>query len=721
MGKSTPGRCGYNWTGDYSRARADRDINLPSCCVRETVTADSDRCIWHVKPDEVDEKTVEALTEARASEAVRKQNTPIDEILDGAILSECKLAGFSLSGIAIRDANLTGADLQKTDFTGASLWRADMVDTDLRDADLTDADLRGADLTDSILHSVNLTNAYLWGANLTNVNLENANLINADLRNADLVNVKFCNANLTDANLWNTDLTDADFSDSSLANADLRGADLTEANLWGADLTNADLTGADLTDTDLRYADLTDSSLPNADLSGAQLSNTTLIGAEIPYSNMTNASLSNADLTDAFLWDIDLTAADLFKADLTNASLRNANLADTFLADADLTKAELRLTDLTDADLRNADLTDADLLDADLTGADLRDTNLTDTNLTGVDLTGRLERANFTRANFFDADLRGTEFYGAITTDTQINEGTEFGDHYTDDGEIKKAAWALSQIEELSRQNALPDQVREAFTKRKDRRRNHYWHHSKIPGWLRMYVCRLKTRVNSFFGHLKGTFKRWANAADPPVILFINWFRARLHGTDPETYSNTTDDEAADQPVQTSDDTETAAEAEASDAEATEPESETAPASTDGGIESETTNWERYVNTAKWGWLALSGAIMRYGESARRVVTLSLLTILSFGMAYPFVGGIEDGGTVYTIQFTSEQSLAGLATAGEALLRNLYFSTITFTTIGYANVAPVGPWSRLLVGIESFAGALLMALLVFVLGRQSTR
>jgi len=57
----------------------------------------------------------------------------------------------------------------------------------------------------------------------------------------------------------------------------------------------------------------------------------------------------------------------------------------------------------------------------------------------------------------------------------------------------------------------------------------------------------------------------------------------------------------------------------------------------------------------------------------------------------------------------------------EAIARGLYFSIITFTTIGYANVAPHGPLSRILVGIESLVGAILIALFVYVLGRRVAR
>jgi hypothetical protein len=53
--------------------------------------------------------------------------------------------------------------------------------------------------------------------------------------------------------------------------------------------------------------------------------------------------------------------------------------------------------------------------------------------------------------------------------------------------------------------------------------------------------------------------------------------------------------------------------------------------------------------------------------------------------------------------------------------RGLSFSVVTFSTIGYGDPYPVGTGAKLLVGIESLGGALLIALFVFVLGRQVAR
>ena len=81
---------------------------------------------------------------------------------------------------------------------------------------------------------------------------------------------------------------------------------------------------------------------------------------------------------------------------------------------------------------------------------------------------------------------------------------------------------------------------------------------------------------------------------------------------------------------------------------------------------------------------------------------------------------ILGGGAAAFAAITSLGELGTMAGLDEVLL-NIYFSVITFSTIGYGDLSPAGPWSRLLVGIESIAGALLLALLIFVLGRRVER
>lgn len=120
---------------------------------------------------------------------------------------------------------------------------------------------------------------------------------------------------------------------------------------------------------------------------------------------------------------------------------------------------------------------------------------------------------------------------------------------------------------------------------------------------------------------------------------------------------------------------------------------------------------------------ALSGELARwtmgYGQSIWRILLTSALFILVCALAYPLTGGIQesDSQLVYNLGDLSTE------TTGRVLLvffKSLYFSTITFATLGYGDIQPIGGWARALAAIESIVGAVLMALIVVVLYRRIT-
>jgi voltage-gated potassium channel Kch len=55
-----------------------------------------------------------------------------------------------------------------------------------------------------------------------------------------------------------------------------------------------------------------------------------------------------------------------------------------------------------------------------------------------------------------------------------------------------------------------------------------------------------------------------------------------------------------------------------------------------------------------------------------------------------------------------------------ALLNSFYFSVVTFTTLGYGDITPVGI-SRLIAAVEAFTGSFSLALFVVVFVKQMTR
>ena len=100
-----------------------------------------------------------------------------------------------------------------------------------------------------------------------------------------------------------------------------------------------------------------------------------------------------------------------------------------------------------------------------------------------------------------------------------------------------------------------------------------------------------------------------------------------------------------------------------------------------------------------------------YGESPMRVILFSMTMIIGCAAGY-LVLGVQDGNELIRMD------------AGSGLLNNflqcLYFSVVTFTTLGYGDIVPVGA-SRLLASFEAFAGAFTIALFVVVFMKKMTR
>ncbi|WP_436927152.1 pentapeptide repeat-containing protein [Halosimplex amylolyticum] len=114
-------------------------------------------------------------------------------------------------------------------------------------------------------------------------------------------------------------------------------------------------------------------------------------------------------------------------------------------------------------------------------------------------------------------------------------------------------------------------------------------------------------------------------------------------------------------------------------------------------------------------WIAL------YGSSPYRILLTSLVVIVGAAVVYPLTGGVREVFTDSAITYTLEDpGDAPVQWIGRVLFKSLYFSVITFTTLGYGDIQPVGAAARLVAGVESLLGALLAALLVFVLTRLVT-
>ncbi len=103
-----------------------------------------------------------------------------------------------------------------------------------------------------------------------------------------------------------------------------------------------------------------------------------------------------------------------------------------------------------------------------------------------------------------------------------------------------------------------------------------------------------------------------------------------------------------------------------------------------------------------------------YGEAPLRIIGLSLLIIIICAVLYSFTGlnyqdNIHNIGSQHS--FTENLSI---------FFSSLYFSVVTFTTLGYGDITPVNI-SRAIAAIEAFTGSFTLALFVVVFVKKMTR
>jgi hypothetical protein len=103
-----------------------------------------------------------------------------------------------------------------------------------------------------------------------------------------------------------------------------------------------------------------------------------------------------------------------------------------------------------------------------------------------------------------------------------------------------------------------------------------------------------------------------------------------------------------------------------------------------------------------------------YGERPIRVISLSVLLILVCGFLFSLLG-INYAGNELRLSF-SHSLLENISVLGSSL----YFSVVTFTTLGYGDIVPLG-FSRLLAAAEAFTGSFTLALFVVVFVKKMTR
>lgn len=106
----------------------------------------------------------------------------------------------------------------------------------------------------------------------------------------------------------------------------------------------------------------------------------------------------------------------------------------------------------------------------------------------------------------------------------------------------------------------------------------------------------------------------------------------------------------------------------------------------------------------KWLWSCFLNGIFGYGEQPGKVILSAILIILIFTFLF-MISGVSSTG------------IGG--STSKYFLDCVYFSTVTFTTLGYGDFRPLEGWGRIFAGTEAFIGAFMMALFVYTFARRT--
>ncbi|QCC55341.1 potassium channel family protein [Natronorubrum bangense] len=110
-----------------------------------------------------------------------------------------------------------------------------------------------------------------------------------------------------------------------------------------------------------------------------------------------------------------------------------------------------------------------------------------------------------------------------------------------------------------------------------------------------------------------------------------------------------------------------------------------------------------------------------YGEQPWKAAAWAAgIPLISGFILYPLLGGVHETESGRQLTFDINGSLDPSIII-DVVGANLYFSILTFSTIGSSSYSPATFWSALLMAFESLLGPFFVALFVFTLGKQVTR
>jgi len=454
------------------------------------------------------------------------------------------------------------------------------------------------------------------------------------------------------------------FSNRNLHNFFLKGINLRKAICDGVDFSNSNLDGANFTVTRCREARFIKASCKKTDFSEAHCENANFSEVKGDGIIFNDASCRKADFSRAFIPGAFFVQANCINANFWKANLRGANFSSAFCD--------------------NADFSDTLGEETKFWKAHLKDTNFGE--------------SRYNDADFSDAHCEGASFWMAGL------KGADFSDAHCTDGDFSSA-----NIEEGDFTNA---NLRNCKMDKKTNLYQCWFYGAEIEG------SKLKFAIQSFFRSDKELipFPEERDAIEAKTVeeakekleegrtIYLDF---KNYLTNQGMYEKSSEFFIREREMNR--------------------QLIKYRIKSWKGCEEEEKGKDEKIPLYKAYWLCLlqfmdwfkenleDGVSFifysvlyhfgRYGEKPHYIIAWSSLMILMFGILYGIGGGVEG---------------AGGEGFYESARNYIYFSIVTFTTLGYGDLKPLG-WWRILAGLEAVFGAFAMAYFVVSWMRKVTR
>jgi len=129
-----------------------------------------------------------------------------------------------------------------------------------------------------------------------------------------------------------------------------------------------------------------------------------------------------------------------------------------------------------------------------------------------------------------------------------------------------------------------------------------------------------------------------------------------------------------------------------------------------------------WYNPLRWLENIFVRGVFGYGERPLRILITAGVIILAWALLFLFCGIQENVGAT-SVEINRQLSIdpAQVVPTIKDFLRCLYFSAISFATVGYGDFQPTGLSSRLFAVIEGLSGIVLAALFVVTVAKRFGR